>query len=189
MATLNVAGTQTFTGAAAADPRLGGVRGRSEPYGQNGRDSKAAFDPTKIVPADGSRVGTAKTAGAEPGDNASIIVAGQPGTYASSSQGGAGTGIAGTSGAAQGSVAIKQINPLVQNATDPLVIGQIAVPAAGSGSKQADDFLTSTAGQGAATVSGAKGFNGPNSAYSTIPVENAAQLAAAGKSMNSGAQS
>lgn len=182
MATLNVAGTQTFTGAAATDPRLGGVRGRSEPYGQNGRDSKAAFDSTKIVPADGSRVGTK-------GGNPNIIVAGQPGTYASSSQGGTGTGIAGTSGAALGSVAIKLTDPLVQNATDPLVIGQLAVPAAGSGSKQADDFLTSTAGQGAATASGAKGFNGPNSAYSTIPVENAAQLAAAGKSMNSGAQS
>jgi hypothetical protein len=173
MATLNVAGTASFTGAAAADPRMGGVRGIVQQYGTNNQPASgpagAAISTTRITPADGTRIGT-------PGGNANVTIAGQPGTYASSSQGGTGTGIAGSSGPLQNSQNIKQTNPLLQNATDLLIVGQ-------KSTNQADNFLNCT------VTSKGSPNSGQTDPLIAIPVMNSAQLAAAGKSMNSGAQS
>jgi hypothetical protein len=87
-------------------------------------------------------------------NRANIKIAGQPGTYAT-----------GKPDSTSGTVLISAV---IQNKTDAMVIGQLAVPAKGlqGTAPDADNFLTSTTGTG------------------LIPTVNAAQAASQGKSMS-----
>ena len=127
-------------------------KGAAEQYGQNGRTS-AAFDSTLITPA---------------GAGSGVKTASKPGTYANPAN-------AGTGGTGTGSAGADLLNSVViQDSTDPLVIGQVAN---NIGANTPDNFLNSTvAAVPASSV-------GPGSAAYGVATVNAAQAASAGKSL------
>jgi hypothetical protein len=87
-------------------------------------------------------------------NRANIKIAGQPGTYAS--------------GKPDSTFGTVLVSAVIQNKTDAMVVGQLAVPAKGQQgtAPDADNFLASTTGTG------------------LIPTVNAAQGASTGKSMS-----
>jgi hypothetical protein len=123
------------------------VKGAAREYGVNGLTGKVADDSTQVIPA----ASPDKTTGA---NRANIKTAGQPGTYAT-----------GKPDSTSGTVLVSAV---IQNKTDAMVVGQLAVPAKGQQGTavDADNFLASTTGTG------------------LIPTVNAAQAASAGKSLS-----
>jgi hypothetical protein len=130
------------------------TKAAAEQYGRLATDTKNQYDSTKIVPA----ASPSPTTGA---NRANIKIAGQPGTYAT-----------GKPDSTSGTVLVSAV---IQNKTDALVIGPVAVPAKGQGQGPSapvvDNFLASTVTAGAGT------------GYGTVSA-NAAQAASTGKSLS-----
>jgi hypothetical protein len=124
------------------------TKGAAAQYGAAAQVSggKTQYDSTQVVPA-----ASPSPTGA---NRSNIKIAGQPGTY-----------VTGKPDSTSGTVLVSAV---IQNKTDAMVIGQLAVPAKGQQgtAPDANNFLASTAGTG------------------LIPTVNPAQAPSAGKSLS-----